>query len=191
MGLDVYGEKFADEMQLKAASKQAYYGGQLKGIELEVLDRYPTEEECSSSAAHVGTGIDFDPAHAVWKSTELQKVLCDLAMHDAYLRGNSWSMVRQMLYAIRHYNVRHQGYMYDILKGKPRLWQLMGGLKKFKGPKPGKFPVTRAMLLMVERMLDYGMDEDDLRMWASAFIKIAFSKCCRLCFKANLRGALR
>jgi len=170
-------------MQLKATSKQAYDGGQLKGIEF--LDRYPTEQEFS--AAHAGTGINFDPA--VWKSSELQKVLCDLAMHDAYVRENAWSTVRQMLYAIRHYNVRHQGY--DILKGKPRLWQLMDGLKKCQGPKPDTFPVTRAMLLMIERMLDYGMDEDDLRMWASAFIKIAFSKCCRLCFKANLRGALR
>ena len=40
-------------------------------------------------------------------------------MHDAYVRGNAWSTVRQMLYAIRHYNVQHQEY--DILKGKPRL----------------------------------------------------------------------
>jgi len=161
-----YGEKFTDEMQLKATSKQAYYGGQLKGIEF--LDRYPTEQEFS--AAHAGTGIDFDPA--VWKSSELQKVLCDLAMHDAYVRGNAWSTVRQMLYAIRHYNVRHQGY--DILKGKPRLWQLMDGLKKFKGPKPGKCPVTRAMLLMIERMLNYGMDEDELRMWASILMAFHF-----------------
>ena len=73
-----YGEKFTDEMQLKATSKQVYYGGQLKGIEF--LDRYPTEQEFS--AAHAGTSIDFDPA--VWKSSEIQKVLCDLAMHDAY-----------------------------------------------------------------------------------------------------------
>ena len=77
-----------------------------------------------------------------------------------------------MLYAIRHYNVRHQGY--DILKGKPRLWQLMDGLKKFKGPKPGKCPVTRAMLLMIERMLNYGMDEDELRMWASILMAFHF-----------------
>ena len=109
-------------MQLKATSKQAYYGGQLKGIEF--LDRYPTKQEFS--AAHAGTGIDFDPA--VWKSSELQKILCDLAKHDAYVRGNAWSTARQMLYAIRHYNVRHQGY--DILKGKPGLWQLMDELKK-------------------------------------------------------------
>ena len=77
-----------------------------------------------------------------------------------------------MLYAIRHYNVRHQGY--DILKGKARLWQLMDGLKKCKGPKPGKCSVTRAMLLMIERMLDYGIDEDDLRMWGSILMAFNF-----------------
>ena len=48
-----YGEKFTDEMQLKVTSKQAYYGGQLKGIEF--VERYSTEEEFS--AAHAGTGI--------------------------------------------------------------------------------------------------------------------------------------
>ena len=61
-----------------------------------------------------------------------------------------------------------------ILKGKPRLWQLMDGLKKFKGPKPGKCPVTRAMLLMMERMLNYGRDEDDLRMWDSVLMALHF-----------------
>ena len=147
----------------------------MKGIEF--LDRYsyPTEDEFS--AAHVGTGIDFDPA--VWKSSEFDKlqkvtVLRDLAMHDAYVRGNSWSTVSQMLYAIRHYNVRHQGPGYDILKGGPRLWQLMDGLKCFKGPKPGKCPVMRAVLLMIERMLDYKMDKDDLRMWASILMAFHF-----------------
>ena len=79
------------------------------------------------------------------------------------MRGNARSTVRQMLYAVQHYNVRHQ--WYDILKGKARLWQLMDGLKKCKGPnlKPGKCPVTRAMLLVIMKGLGHAHDEEELR----------------------------
>ena len=96
---------------------------------LEFSDRYPVEEEFS--LLHVGSGIGFDPA--VWMSVEFQKFLIDMISHSAHVRDNSWSSCRQMLYAIRHHNVRQFGY--DILKGKARLWQILDGLKKLKGPR--------------------------------------------------------
>ena len=67
---------------------------------------------------------------------------------------------------------------YDILKGKARLWQVMDGLKKCKGPKKGKSlgksPVTRAMLLVIEQMLDHETDEDDLRLWGAVLMAFHF-----------------
>ena len=82
--------------------------------------------ESEFSKAHMGSGIEFDPA--VWKPRELQKLLNNMVSHETYLRRNAWGTSRQMLYAIRHYNVRLQGY--DILKGKVRLWQVIDGLNK-------------------------------------------------------------
>ena len=102
-------------MHLTDNSAQAYRLGQLKGYDHEYSMRYPMESEFS--LAHVGSGIDFDPA--VWKPTELQKILIDMVLHEAYVRGNARGTCRQMLYAIRHYNLRLQGY--DIFKGKARL----------------------------------------------------------------------
>ena len=119
---------------------------------------------------HVGSGTGIDPA--VWMSVEVQKFLIDMISHSAHVRDNSWSSCRQMLYAIRHHNVRHFGY--DILKGKARLWQILDGLKKLKGPKKGKCPVTRAMLLYMEQALNHWMDEDDLRLWAAILLAFHF-----------------
>lgn len=161
-----YGEMLTDQAQLVDNTKVAYNSQCLKADEF--LRRWPTAQTFSNE--HAKTGIKFDPA--VWKGTEVQRVLCDLAMHDAYVRGNSWSSVHQMLYAIRHLNVKHFGY--DILKNKPRLWQLMDGLKKCKGKKQAKSPVTHAMLLAMERMLPHKTDEDALRMWAAVLTAFHF-----------------
>ena len=153
------------EVQLRDSSAEAYQLQQLKVFELK--ERCPIET--MFTAEHAKNGIEFDPA--VWKPMELQKFLIHAIMHAAYVRGNAWSTVRQMLYAVRHYNVRYQGY--DILKGKARLWQSMD-LKKCKGPKPGKCPVTRAMLLDIMRGLDHAHDEDELRIWGSILLAFRF-----------------
>ena len=36
-----------------------------------------------------------------------------------------------------------------------------------QGPKKGKRPVPRAMLLVIEQMLGHETDEDDLRLWSA------------------------
>ena len=60
------------------------------------------------------------------------------------MRGNAWSTVRIQMYGIRHLNVS-QG-MPNPLSNKSRYDQLMRALKKFRGPKEAKSPVTRVML---------------------------------------------
>ena len=43
----------------------------------------------------------------------------------------------------------------------------MRALKKYRGPGAGKKPVDRALLLVLEKMLRYDQDDDDLVLWAS------------------------
>ena len=71
-----YGEMVTDGMQLMDNCAQSYRLGQLKGYEYSI--RYPMESEFSK--AHVGSGIDFDPA--VWKPSEPQKLLIDMGLHS-------------------------------------------------------------------------------------------------------------
>ena len=161
-----YGYEFTDAMQLTDGSTANYNVQQRKAAEF--LSRCPVAKRYGRQCAN--TGILFDPA--VWKSNDTQKVLCDLIMHDAYVRGNGWSSARQLLYAVRHYNVKAHGT--DILKFKPRLWQLMDGLKKCRGLGRPKHPVTRAMLLWIRKTLHVATDEDDLRVWAAVLTAFHF-----------------
>ena len=160
-----YGLRFTEDVQLRDNSRAAY---NLQCIKiLEFVQRYPVAETFSEE--HAETGILLN---AVWKGEEVQRLLVDLIMHEAYVRGNSWGTCRQMLYALRHLQVRHS--LTDPLKGKPRLWQLMDGLKKSKGPKRAKHPVCRAMLLYVEAMLNHEDDVEDLKLWASILLAFHF-----------------
>ena len=93
-----------DGVQLRDSSAEAYQLQQLKVFEFK--ERCPIET--MFTAEHSKNGIEFGPA--VWKPMELQQFSIHAIMHEAYARGNAWSTVRHMLYAVRHYNVRHQGY---------------------------------------------------------------------------------
>ena len=63
------------------------------------MAHYPVPSE-----AHAECGIVFEPN--VWRPSEVQAILVDMVLHEAYVRGNSWSSCHQLLYAIRHLNVR-------------------------------------------------------------------------------------
>ena len=119
---------------------------------------------------HAKTGLllDVRGPDAVWKPLQVQEVLVDLVLHEAYVRGNSWGSCHQLLYAVRHYNVQRIGS--DPLKDKPRLRQIMDGLKKCKGPKRGKSPVTRAMLLVLDKALKHHSSLEDLKLWAAILL---------------------
>lgn len=158
-GLIEYGARYVDQAQLRDSSRAAY-DLQLSKV-CEFLARYPVEQTYSQE--HAATGPYFDPA--VWKPSQIQEVLVDMVLHEAYVRGNSWSSCHQMLYAVRHFNIRRLSI--DILQNKPRLWQVMDGLKKCKGKKKSKAPVTRAMLLIIERMLKWEESREDLALWAA------------------------
>ena len=160
-----YGLDFAEFMQLRETSWAAYNLQCLKI--LEFFQRYPVAETFSEE--HASTGLLMQ---AVWKDTEVEKMLINLIMHEAFVRGNGWSSCRQMLYAFRHINVRklHR----DPLKFKPRLWQLMDGIKKGKGTKKPKHPVCRAMLLVLEKLLNHEESLEDLKLWASILLAFHF-----------------
>ena len=103
------------------------------------------------------TGL-FEPA--VWKSSEIEQVLIDTVLHEAAVRGNAWSTVRTQMYGIRHHNISKG--MPNPLSNKLRYDQLMRALKKFRGPKAGKHPATRAMLIALCKDLEWETDVDDL-----------------------------
>ena len=50
-----HGETLADEMKLKVQSNQAYYGGQLQGV--ECLDRYIAILQKKSFLQHMRVGV--------------------------------------------------------------------------------------------------------------------------------------
>ena len=67
-----------------------------------------------------------------------------------------------MLYGIRHHNIR-QGLPNPLdLAHKLRLAQIMRALKKMCGPKPGKLPVVRAMMMAISEHLDWVENDDAL-----------------------------
>ena len=150
-----------DELELEHGTKVAYAAGVKKM--LDYLRRgYPLED---MSPWHADLRVDglFKPA--VWRPEQVEKLLMDIVLHEAAVRGNSWSTVRVMLYGIRHHNIR-QG-LPDPLSAKLRLAQRMRALKKMRGPKPGKLPVTRAMMLAICEHLAWAEDDDALVEWAA------------------------
>lgn len=161
-----YGERMADLSQTRKSTKAAY--DSKLSTALEFLKRYPIEK--TYTAEHAKTGLRFDPA--VWNPNEVQAVLIDMVLHEAYVRGNQWGSCHQLLYAIRHMNVKELSI--DILKNKPRLWQVMDGIKKCKGPKRSKLPVTRAMLLIIERMLNWETSLEEHKLWAATLMAFHF-----------------
>ena len=156
-----HGEQFTERMQLRESTWAAYNLQCLKV--LEFFQRYPVSE--TFSEAHAETGLLMQ---AVWKDQDIETMLIDLTMHEAFVRGNSWGTCRQMLYAFRHINVRKL--RRDPLKLKPRLWQLMDGLKKSKGPKKAKHPVCRAMLLVLKELLNHETSLEDMKLWAGILL---------------------
>ena len=127
---------------------------------IDFLTRYPLEK--AFTMAHRATKAVFT---AVWSSAQVEQVLLHFVLHEVAVRGNGWSSVRGKLYGIRHHNIRHG--QADPLAGKLRLRQVMRALKKYRGPGAGKKPVDRALLLVLEKMLRYDQDDDDLVLWAS------------------------
>ena len=127
----------------------------------DFLTRYSLE--AAFSVAHRASKAVFT---AVWSAAQIEQVLIHFVLHEAAVRGNGWSSVRGKLYGIRHHNVRHG--CPNPLEGKLRLKQVMRALKKYRGPGAGKKPVDRAVLLMMEKMLQYDTDDDDLVFWAAA-----------------------
>ena len=169
-----YGERVTDGMQLEETSRTAYNCQLMKAQEF--IERYPVSGTFSEE--HAKTGLLFEPSFtgvgvsAGWNNREVQTVLCDMAMHEAFVRGNSWASVHQLMYAIRHLNVKHLGV--DVLKNKPRLKQLMSGLKKLKGKKKGKHPVTIAMLLAIREMLPIETDIEAHKIWTAVLTAFHF-----------------
>ena len=150
-----------DELELEAGTAVAYAAGVKKLLDL-MRRGYPLEDFGPRHAELRGDGL-FKPA--VWKPCEIEKVLMDCVLHEAAVRGNSWSTVRVQLYGIRHHNIR-QG-LPDPLSGKLRLAQRMRALKKMRGPKAGKLPVTRAMMLAICEHLAWAEDGEALTEWAA------------------------
>ena len=99
-------------------------------------------------------------------------MLIDTILHEAAVRGHSWSTVRIWMYGIRHHNVS-QG-MPNPLSNKIRYDQLMRALKKFRGPKEGKSPVTVAMLYALCKDLNRETDSDDLAKYVAALVASHF-----------------
>lgn len=169
-----FGERVTDGIQLEDNSRTAYNCQLMKAQEF--MERYPVTG--TFSAEHAKTGLLFEPTFARagdsagWSNQEVQVMLCEMVMHEAFVRGNSWSSAHQLIYAIRHLNVKHLGI--DVLKNKPRLKQLMSGLKKLKGKKKGKHPVTIAMLMAVREMLPINEDIEAHKMWTAVLTAFHF-----------------
>ena len=156
------------ELELEDNTKIAYDNGVRKW--LVYLNRgYPLHQWSADHLRLALTGL-FEPA--VWKPSEIEAVLLDTVLHEAAVRGNAWSTVKTQMYGIRHLNVS-QG-LPDPLKNKLRYDQLMRALKKFRGPKEGKSPVTRAMLFALCKELDWETDPDDLVKYAAALVAFHF-----------------
>ena len=95
-----------------------------------------------------------------------------MVLHEAAVRGNAWSTLKGRLYAIRHANVKARAG--NPLLNKPRLWQVMDGLKKYRPPGKGKHPVHMGMLKMIDTMLDWADSDDDLVMWVAVLTAFHF-----------------
>ena len=158
------------QLELEETTKKSYADG-LKKFLVYLNRGYPL---CDLSADHerlAMTGL-FEPA--VWKDHKVEKVLLDTVLHEVGVRGNAWSTVRVQMYAygIRHHNVSKG--MPNPLSNKLRHDQLMRALKKFRGPKAGKSPATRAMLFALCKELDWETDLDDLIQYAAVLTAFHF-----------------
>lgn len=132
----------------------------------QFCDRYPIST--TFSAAHTPCYGLFAPP---WTPTETEAILMDFVLHEVGVRGNGWSSCRTKLYGVRHKNV-FNGYG-DVLKGKPRLWQLLAAVKKIKGPSAPKHMVTVAMLHVIQSLLDLNTDHGILT-WAAVLTAFHF-----------------
>jgi hypothetical protein len=156
------------EFDLENSSKVSYAGALKKFMVL--LNRgYPLGRFSEAHKELAVTGL-FEPS--VWKPSEVEKVLIDTILHEVAVRGNAWSTVKGEMYAIRHHNVARG--MPDPLANKLRYKQMMRALKKFRGPKQGKSPATRAMLMALCRDLNWEFDMDDLTEYAAVLVAFHF-----------------
>ena len=149
-----------DSYELEADTAARYAGGQRMFHEFMIRHPGVTSEKRER-------GIIFD--EAVWRPSEVESILIDFVLHDVGVRGNGWSTVMGKLYAVRHANVRAGSG--NPLTGKLQLNQILRALKKFRGPKNKKAPVTRPMLLMIKELLDFS-SQDSIVLWAA--ITVAF-----------------
>ena len=156
------------EFDLENSSKVSYAGALKKFMVL--LNRgYPLGRFSEAHKDLAVTGL-FEPS--VWKPSEVEKVLIDTILHEVAVRGNAWSTVKGEMYAIRHHNVARG--MPDPLANKLRYKQVMRALKKFRGPKQGKSPATRAMLMALCQDLDWEVNLDDLTEYAAVLVAFHF-----------------
>ena len=147
-----YTMQVVNDWELAPGSAKVYQSGVRHFADF--LQRYPLEELMGPQHRH--TGVLLDPA--VWRPTEVEKILIDFVLHEHGWRGNKWSTVRGKVYALRHHNIRHG--CGNILQNKFRYQQVLRGIKKKCGPQDAKHPVTQAMMLAISRRLDLEKDDD-------------------------------
>jgi len=156
------------QLELEESTKKSYTDG-LKKFLVYLNRGYPLGDLSPDHMRLAVTGL-FEPA--VWKDHEVEKVLLDTVLHEVGVRGNAWSTVRVQMYGIRHHNVSKG--MPNPLSNKLRYDQLMRALKKFRGPKAGKSPATRAMLFALCKELNWETDLDDLVQYAAVLTAFHF-----------------
>ena len=156
------------QLELEETTKKSYADG-LKKFMVMLNRGYPLSALSPDHERLAVTGL-FEPA--VWKPHEVEKVLIDTVLHEVGVRGNAWSTVRVQMYGIRHHNVAKG--LPNPLANKLRYDQLMRALKKFRGPKAGKAPATRAMLFALCKELDWETDMDDLIQYAAILTAFHF-----------------
>ena len=83
---------------------------------------------------------------------ELQKaedVLLEYIVHMAKTMKRTEGTVRSRLMAVRYFHVAEG--CADPLKGKPRMWAALGGVKRLQGPEEKKLPVDVPMLEWIQK----------------------------------------
>jgi site-specific DNA-cytosine methylase len=165
-----------NEVELESGTCRVYNDG-VRHF-LDFLERYPLEQRYTE--AHRATGAVFEPA--VWSPREVEAILIDFVLHEAAVRGNGWSGVRGKLFGIRHLNIRAN--LGNPLAGKYRLDQVMRALRKYNGPGEGKRPTSLAMILALERILDYENNPVEQVLLAAALTSWHFMmRSCEYCAK--------
>ena len=157
-----YARHTCQALELESGTADRYRGAQREFYEF--LTRYPGLSIEQRAAGIVMDQREARGIPAVWRPSEVEAVLIDYVLHAVGVRGLAWSTVGGKLSAIRHANVRAG--VGDPRVGKLKLQQLLRGLKKYRGPKGKKKPVTRAMLKMLRSMVDLD-DPDQATLWAA------------------------